>query len=93
MRATGSGSGNNFANFGVRRSSPSATGLLDGYALVGDNGDSSDTRGNVGFTYLDSPSTTSAVTYQCTLRAQFTQTAYINSTTDPSTITLMEIAG
>jgi len=88
-----SGSGNNFVNFGVKRSSPSATTLLDGYAISGDNGDSLDHRDSVAFNYLDSPATTSAVTYQCTLRAQFTATAYVNSTTSPSTITLMEIAG
>ena len=87
-----SGTGNNFVNFGVNRTSPSSTVLLDGYAIEGDNGDSLDMRASVSFNYFDTPSTTSAVTYQCTLRAQFTATALINSTTTPSTITLMEIA-
>ena len=42
--------------------------------------------------YLDSPATTSSTTYKYTLNSQFASTVYINSTTTPSTITLMEIA-
>jgi hypothetical protein len=87
-----SGTGNNFVNFGVKRTSPSSAVLLNGYAIEGDNGNSLDMRASVSFNYLDSPSTTSAVTYQCTLRAQFTETSYINANTNPSTITIMEIA-
>jgi hypothetical protein len=44
-------------------------------------------------TILDSPNTTSATTYIISINAQFTTTAYIDSTTTPSTLTLIEIAG
>jgi len=60
---------------------------------------------NAGYSYLDSPSTTSSTTYKvqvCQANTTVTQTLYINSTsstantynqTGSSTITLMEIAG
>jgi hypothetical protein len=66
-----------------------ATQLLDGYAI---EGNASDMRGGICWTYLDSPSTTSPVTYNAKMSAQFTNTSYLNSTTNPSTIILMEIA-
>lgn len=48
------------------------------------------------FTYLDSPSTTSSVTYKTQGRTASTTNGHearFQVTTDPSTITLMEIAG
>ena len=66
-----------------------ATLLLDGYAI---EGNSSDQRGAICWVYMDSPNTTSPVTYNAKLSAQFTDTSYLNSTTSPSTIILMEIA-
>jgi hypothetical protein len=66
-----------------------ATELLNGYAI---EGNASDMRGEICWTYLDSPSTTSPVTYNAKMSAQFTDTSYLNSTTSPSTIILMEIS-
>ena len=56
-------------------------------------GNSGDRFGQVSFTYLDSPSTTSAVTYTVYRRVSANQ-GYINlNTGELSTMTLMEIAG
>jgi len=69
----------------------SGTLLLDGYAIIGSQ--NTDHRGTGNFTYLDSPATTSATTYRVSIAAGLAQAVYINQTTDPSTITLIEIKG
>lgn len=71
-------------------------------STAGSNGFTSNNLINVGVTYLDSPATTSAVTYKVQIRVQ-SGTAYVNRTwTDSdngtyprtaSTITVMEISG
>jgi len=69
---------------------------LIAFVEIGKNGfNSYNIIGNVPITYLDSPSTTSAVTYK-TQYASFggyTNGAYVQYQANPSTITLMEIAG
>ena len=70
----------------------SGTLLHNGYPIVGSLSDS-DVRGVGAIQYLDSPATTSSVTYRISINSAYASTAYINSTTSPSTITLMEIAG
>ena len=69
----------------------SGTLLLDGYAIIGSQ--NTDHRGIGNFTYLDSPATTSATTYRVSIAAGLATAVYINQTTDPSTITLIEIKG
>jgi hypothetical protein len=46
-----------------------------------------------GFTFLDSPNTTSATTYQVYIKAESAGTAYINANGTTSAITVLEIAG
>jgi hypothetical protein len=93
LRATVASSGNN--NFVYQKLWRGAIGsgslLQDGYPIVGANA-STDIRGTGNFTYLDSPATTSAVTYRVSINSIFADTVHINSTTNPSTITLLEIA-
>jgi len=50
---------------------------------------------NGGFTYLDSPATTSSTTYKCQVKqnANFGRTYDISASSSPSSITLLEIAG
>ena len=74
------------------RGAVGSTLIHTGYPIVGSLNDS-DFRGVGAVTYLDSPLTTSAVTYTVSINANYATTAYISSTTEPSTITLMEIAG
>ena len=63
----------------------------DGYPVVG-NYNSTDIRGVASINYLDSPATTSAVSYTFNYDATYAGTVYINATTAPSMITLLEIA-
>lgn len=63
----------------------------NGYPVVGSQ--DIDARGVAAINYLDSPNTTSAVTYSFNFDSTFASAVYINSTTNPSTITLLEIAG
>ena len=57
-------------------------------------GASSSVLGAVSFMYLDSPATTSAVTYKTTVgRVTGSGTAYSGVNNNPANITLMEIAG
>ena len=81
---------NSYAYFQVLRN---GTIILDGYPIIGAKSSSTDIRGSVGFSYLDSPSSTSTLTYKGRLSATYTETVHINASTNPSTITLMEIAG
>jgi len=87
VRAT-VGGGNCYIYSKLKRNS---TALTDGYAAMG-NFNSTDIRGVDAINYLDSPATTSSTTYKYTLNSQFASTVYMNSSTTPSTITLMEIA-
>jgi len=87
VRAT-TGGGNCYIYSKVFRG---ASALTNGYAAMG-NFNSSDIRGVDAINYLDSPATTSPTTYKYTLNSQFAATVYMNSSTTPSIITLMEIA-
>ena len=69
----------------------SGTLLVNGFAAFG-NFNSSDIRGVDATSFLDAPATTSSTTYRFSLNSAYSGTAYMNSTTSPSTITLMEIA-
>lgn len=64
--------------------------LVDGFAMVGSY--NTDHRAVGSITYLDSPSTTSSTTYRVSINSNFAASVYINSTTTPSSITLLEIA-
>jgi hypothetical protein len=90
-RATNSG-GNCYVNMKLIRG-PYDTGvsLHNGYAVMG-NYNSTDIRGSVSYSYLDSPATTSSTQYVVSMNSTYAATVYMNSTTSPSTITLMEIA-
>jgi len=70
----------------------SGTLLHNGYPIVGSLSDT-DLRGVGAIQYLDSPATTSSVTYRISINSAYASSVYLNSTTSPSTITLMEIAG
>ena len=70
----------------------SGTLLHNGYPIVGSLSNS-DVRGVGAIQYLDSPATTSSVTYRISINSAYATTVYISATTSPSTITLMEIAG
>ena len=74
------------------RGAVGSTMIHDGYPIVGSINDT-DLRGVGAVTLLDSPSTTSAITYTVSINSAFASTVYMSSTTSPSTITLMEIAG
>jgi hypothetical protein len=93
LRATVASSPNN--NFVYQKLWRGAIGsgtlLLDGYPIMGANA-STDIRGTGNSTYLDAPATTSAVTYRVSINSTFAAAVYINSTTDLSTLTLLEIA-
>jgi hypothetical protein len=91
LRAQGTG-GNTYVYGKIWRGAVgSGTSIYDGFAMMG-NYASSDIRGIGNATILDSPATTSSVTYRFSINSQFANTASLNSTTSPSTITLMEIA-
>ncbi len=68
----------------------SGTLLVNGYPIVGAN--NTDFRGVGNVTYYDNPATTSSVTYRVSMNSAFAATVEINSTTNPSSITLLEIA-
>jgi hypothetical protein len=93
LRATVASSGsNNFVYQKLWRGAiTSGTLLQNGYPIIGAIA-STDIRGTGNFTYLDSPATTSATTYRVSINSIFSDTVYINSTTNPSTLTLLEIA-
>ena len=65
--------------------------ISDGYPIVGSLSNT-DLRGNATQIILDSPATTSAVTYRVSLNSAYASTVYMNSTTNPSTLTLIEVA-
>jgi hypothetical protein len=69
----------------------SGTSLINGFAMVGCR--NSDFRSVPNMTYLDSPATTSSVTYRLSMNSQNANTVYINSGTTPSVMILMEIKG
>ena len=67
--------------------------IWDGFPVIGGNGGFYDVRGVASFSTLDAPNTTSLVTYTFSHNANYTdQSVYINNGTDPSNVTLMEIA-
>lgn len=91
LRAQGGG-GNAYVYGKIWRGAiGSGTAIYDGFAMMGNLG-SGDIRGIGNATILDSPATTSSITYRFSINSQFATTASLNSTTNPSTITLMEIA-
>ena len=90
VRATQSG-GNCYIYSRLWRGAVGGTSLTNGFAAMG-NFASTDIRGVDATSFLDSPATTSAVTYRYSLSSIYAATVYLNSNTNPSTITLMEIA-
>jgi len=76
-----------------RGSVGSGTLIEDGYPIIGGTTTNNDIRAVGAFNYLDSPATTSTVTYNVSLNATYTTTVWMSSTTSPSTLILMEIAG
>jgi hypothetical protein len=83
------GIGDNFANTNLYRN---ASSVWTGYYQVG-NYNSSDVRG-VGVTiFVDSPSTTSATTYEYYVNSALATSVNLNNGAGTSTITLMEIKG
>ena len=91
VRATGGG-GNQYTYSKTWRGAVgSGTLLVNGFAAMGNFG-STDIRGVDSTSYLDAPATTSATTYRFSLNSAYAGTVYLNSSTAPSTITLMEIA-
>jgi hypothetical protein len=90
VRATQS-SGNCYIYSRLWRGAVGGTSLINGFAAMG-NFASTDIRGVDATSFLDSPATTSAVTYRYSLSSIYAATVYLNSNTNPSTITLMEIA-
>jgi hypothetical protein len=90
-RATNSG-GNCYVNMKlIRGTYDTGVALHNGFAVMGNFG-STDIRGSVSYSYLDSPATTSSTQYVVSMNSQYAATVYMDSTTSPSTITLMEIA-
>jgi hypothetical protein len=59
------------------------------YANIGGNGNNA----GFGMNYLDSPSSTSALTYQMYFRTDASSTIYIQGNSSRGTITCLEIAG
>jgi hypothetical protein len=86
-RATAAGGGNCFIRIQAFRNGSI---FWDGYPVVGVTG--TDVRGVASINYLDSPATTSPVSYTFNYDSAYASVVYINATTNPSTITLMEIA-
>ena len=82
-----SGAAGNWTGYGLYRGSSS----IKGTSYIQRNGGSHMSE-QLGYNYLDSPSTTSATTYKTMFKAT-TGTAQVNDNSAPSTITLMEIAG
>ena len=74
------------------RGAVGSTMIHNGYPIVGSINDT-DFRGVGTVILLDSPSTTSAITYTVSINSAYASTVYMSSNTSPSTITLMEIAG
>jgi hypothetical protein len=68
----------------------SGTNLINGYAMAGCR--TSDFRSVPNMIYLDSPATTSSVTYRISMNSQNASSVLINSGTTPSVMILMEIA-
>ena len=91
LRAAGSG-GNCYVYQKLWRGAvTSGTRLLDGYPIIG--AQNTDVRGVGNFTFVDSPNTTSSVTYRISINSGFATSVSLNDSTNPSTITLLEIAG
>jgi hypothetical protein len=86
------GGGNCYINCKlVKGAFDTGTTLYNGYAILG-SFNATDLRGTINISYLDSPATTSSTQYVISMNSQFGSAVYVNSTTTPSTITLMEIA-
>lgn len=80
----------NVVQFRVLRSS---TTLIDSIDVLGSQS-AGTLLGTVAFTYLDSPSTTSSVTYKTQYCSRDVgETVYVNIDSNSSTLTLMEIKG
>ena len=90
-RAT-AGGGNCYVNAKlVRGNFDTGTTLVNGFAMVG-NFSSTDFRASASMTFLDSPATTSSTQYVISMNSNLASVVYMDSSTTPSTITLMEIA-
>lgn len=89
----GSYSGDNSGQFDIQLVRGSTSILAPNRNNWYENGtsDSKVFRTTVPLTYLDSPATTSATTYKLQIRNQFGGSVYVNSNSNISTITLMEV--
>lgn len=91
MLRASAGSGNCYVYQKVWRGAIGSGSLIqDGYPIIG--AQNTDVRGVGNVMMIDSPATTSSVTYRVSIIAPYAGTVYINSTTNPSFITLMEIS-
>jgi hypothetical protein len=66
---------------------------LKEYLYLLDTNDTQFITGFQGFSYLDSPSSTSSLTYKVQYRISNSGTVYVSPLNQPSDLTLMEIAG
>lgn len=82
------GSGNCYVECWLYRS---GTQIWHGFAQMGNFG-STDIRGVIAVTLLDSPATTSAMTYQLYLGSTYASAVYLNQSGGTSTITAMEVS-
>ena len=85
---------NNDSGMGIKmlRGSTGLYASANQYDLyIGSNGAGARLRGS--WTYLDSPSTTSAITYKVQARAYLSRTIRLNNENNGTQITLMEIKG
>jgi hypothetical protein len=89
LNVTKSGVGDCFANTNVYRN---ASSIWTGYYQVG-NYASTDLRGLGVTIFVDSPSTTSATTYEYYVNSALATVVGVNSDGGTSTVTLMEIKG
>ena len=80
-------SGNNFASVSISRG---ATTIVNQY-VIGNWIGSTDIRGMCAIAHLDSPATTSSVTYTASISALATTVWVDNALAGPSTFTLMEV--
>jgi hypothetical protein len=91
LRAAQGSSGNCYVYQKVWRGAiGSGTMIHDGYPIIG--AQNTDARGVGAVMLVDSPATTASVTYRVSINSAYATSVNINSTTSPSTITLMEIA-
>lgn len=92
LQATRDGSNNSFVYQKLWRGAiGSGTLIHDGFPIFG-VATAPDNRGVGTLCVQDSPATTFAITYRVSINADYCDVASINSTTNPSTLTAIEVA-